>query len=78
MGGKPENCVTFLLLKGVKRTVSRDLLKIFEFCKMFWIANKACDSEMKKLFISFILFLLRVKNFDVICGKFRQRNAPKT
>ena len=34
MGGKPENCVAFLSPKGIKRTVSRDLLKIFEFCKM--------------------------------------------
>ena len=38
---KPENCVTFLSPKGVERTVSRDLLKIFEFCKMFWIADNA-------------------------------------
>ena len=42
-GRKPENCVTFLSPKGIKRTVSRDLLKIFEFCKMFWTANNACD-----------------------------------
>ena len=40
---KPENCVTFLSPKGVKRTVSRDLLKTFGFCKMFWIAKTACD-----------------------------------
>ena len=26
-----------------RRTASRDLLKISEFCKMFWIANNACD-----------------------------------
>ena len=38
-GHKPESSVTFLSLKGIKRIVSRDLLKIFEFCKMFWIAN---------------------------------------
>ena len=35
VGGKPENCVTFSSLKGITRTVSRDLLKVFEFCKMF-------------------------------------------
>ena len=43
VGGKPENCVTFSSPKGITRTVSRDLLKIFEFCKIFWIANIACD-----------------------------------
>ena len=35
VGGKPENCVTFSSPKGITRTVSRDLLKVFEFCKMF-------------------------------------------
>ena len=35
VGGKPENCVTFLSPKGITRTVSGDLLKIFVFCKMF-------------------------------------------
>ena len=40
---KPENCFTFFSPKGVKWTVFRDLVKIFEFCKMFWIANIACD-----------------------------------
>ena len=43
VGRKSENCVTFLSPKGVKRTVFRDPLKVFEFCKMFWIANDACD-----------------------------------
>ena len=42
--GGQKKCVTVLSPKGVKRTVSRDLLKIFEFCKMFWIANNACDT----------------------------------
>ena len=41
VGRKPENCFTFLSPKDVKRTVSRDLLKICEFCKMFWIANNS-------------------------------------
>ena len=31
MSGRPENCVTFFLPKGVTRTVSRDPIKIFEF-----------------------------------------------
>ena len=55
-------------------TVSQNLLKIFEFSKMFWIANNACDRKLKKLFISFIWFLPRVKNFDAICRKLPQRN----
>ena len=78
MGGKPENCVTFFLPKGVKRTVSRDKIKIFEFCKMFWIANIASDIvNRKKLFVSFIWFLLNFVNFDVLCKKFRLRNGSK-
>ena len=50
VGGRPENCVTFFLPKGVKRTVSQHPIKIFEFCKMFWIANNASDivNEKKK------------------------------
>ena len=52
MGGKPENCVTFLSPKGVKRTISsQDLLQIFEFCKMFWIANNACDIVNRKNYL---------------------------
>ena len=36
-------------------TVSRDPIKIFEFCKMFWIANNACDKVNWKnyLYLSF-------------------------
>ena len=47
VGRKPENCVTFYH----QRTVSRDLLKIFEFCKMFWIANNACDIINRKNYL---------------------------
>ena len=60
MGGKPENCVTFSSPEGITRTVSRDLLKISEFCKMFQIANNAYDSELKNLFISFIMVPIKV------------------
>ena len=45
--------VTFLSPKGVKRTISRDLLKMFEFCKMFWIANNTCDIETEKIIYIF-------------------------
>ena len=51
MGGRPENCVTFFLPKGVKRAVSRDLIKIFEFCKVLWIANNACDIVNGKTYL---------------------------
>ena len=76
MGGKPENCVTFLSPKGVKRTAPRDLSKIFQFCKMFWIDSQQClwHSELKKLLISFISFLPSFKKFDVVCRKLPQRN----
>ena len=40
---KTLKIVSLLSPKGVKGTVSRDLLKVFEFFKMFWIANNACD-----------------------------------
>ena len=52
MGRKPKNYVTFLSKKGVQRTVFRDLLKIFEFCKMFWIANNAGDIVSSKHFLN--------------------------
>ena len=32
-------------------TVSRDLIKIFEFCKVFWIANNACDIVNGKIYL---------------------------
>ena len=42
-GRKTWKLCQFLSSKDVKRTISRDLSKIFEFYKMFWIANNACD-----------------------------------
>ena len=48
---------------GIKISVSRDLLKIFGFYKMFWIANNVCDTVNKKLFIFLLWLLLRFKNF---------------
>ena len=39
-----ENCVTIWSPEGTKRSVSRDLLKVSGFCKMFWIAKDACDT----------------------------------
>ena len=34
-----ENCVTFWPLGGTESYIFLDLLKIFGFCEMFWIAN---------------------------------------
>ena len=42
-GQKTWKLCHFFVTEGRKRTASRDLLKIFEFCNMFWIANNACD-----------------------------------
>ena len=38
-----ENCVTIWSPGGTKSGISRDLLKIFEFCKMCQIANNTCN-----------------------------------
>ena len=29
---------------GTKSSGSRDLLKVFGFCKMFWISKNTCDT----------------------------------
>ena len=39
VGVQPENCVTFLSPKSIKNNMSRGLLKILKFCKMFQIAS---------------------------------------
>ena len=43
-GQKTWKLCHFFITEGLKRAVSRDLFRIFEFCKMFWIANNACDT----------------------------------
>ena len=62
-----ENCVTFWSSGGISSAIFGNLLKIFEFCKMFWIANNVCDAmNLEKLLVSFLIcFLMRFKNFDV-------------
>ena len=37
-------CLRFWPPGGTKSSVSRDLLKVFGFCKMFWIAKNICDT----------------------------------
>ena len=39
-----ENCVTIWSAGGTKRGVSRDLFKVFGFCKMSWIAKNASST----------------------------------
>ena len=41
----------FFLPQGVKRTICQDPIKILEFCKMFWIANNACDTVNRKNYL---------------------------
>ena len=65
-----ENCVAFWSPGGAKSNVSRDPLKIFGFCKMFWISNNACDSKLRNSFISLIWLLLKLENFGIIADKF--------
>ena len=43
-GLQHENCVRFWSPGGTESSVSRDLLKMFGFCKMFWIAKNVCDT----------------------------------
>ena len=61
-------------LGGRKSSVSRDLLKVFGICRMFWIAKNACGTAKKDLFIFFIWLLLRLKNFGVDFKKSLQTN----
>ena len=49
----------FISPTGVKRIVSRDLLKTFDFCKRVWIANNARD--MVNLKISYIFHMVPTK-----------------
>ena len=39
-----ENCVTIWSPGGTKFGVSRHLLNVFGFCKIFWTAKNACDT----------------------------------
>ena len=66
---QPENCVTCWSPEDIKSNVSRDLLKIFGFCRMFWIANSMCDTENKKNHVYLLYgFLLRFKTLMLVSG----------
>ena len=73
MGAQPENCVSFGSPKSTENSISRDLLKIFEFyTKLLHSQQYVQHIPIKPFFITWVFLPLRPRNFNCYFKKLLQ------